>query len=222
MTVGCCGAKYDYHDSNAIIEHNLWVRARPGSAELVSIKSSAVHFRYNTLIGTSGDVDIRAGRHDHIYGNYILGGNGIRLYEDDHRIYNNYVSSGRSLQAGPANAGHAAVKNATIVFNTFLGSVSLTGTGNKFTNNLLLGGGGGAGNLAGSAESLGLVRMGEVFVLTATSRARGAAMESFPFVTDDIQGNARGDKPDVGAQQWSMSPGMRRPLTMADVGPDAP
>jgi hypothetical protein len=223
MTLGCCGAMFDYHDSNAFIEYNLWSKARPTTAEMVSIKSSAAHFRYNTVVNCGGDVDIRAGRHNNIYGNWIFGGGGVRLYEDDHRIYNNYVTSG--LQVGPGNAGHAPVKNAIIVFNTFLGGISLSGTGNKFTNNLIVGGGAnGPGNLAGAAEALGLTKMGDVFMLTATSKAVGAATDaaSFPFVTDDITGVPRGDKPDVGAQQWAMPPGPRRPLTPADVGPDGP
>jgi hypothetical protein len=223
MTVGCCGPTFDYHDTNAIIEYNLWSKARPTSAEMVSIKSSAAHFRYNTVIGSGGDVDIRAGRHNNIYGNWIFGGGGIRVYEDDHKIYNNYVAAG--LQVGPGNAGHAAVKNAIIVFNTFLGGISLSGTGNKFTNNLIVGGAAnGPGNLAGAADALGLSKVGDIYLLSATSKAVGAATDpaAFSFVTDDITGVPRGPKPDVGAQQFATPPGMRKPLTPADVGPDAP
>jgi hypothetical protein len=38
-----------------------------------------------------------------------------------------------------------------------------------------------------------------------------------------MQGQPR-DKPDIGADEWSMAPEgkLRRPLTPADVGPDAP
>jgi poly(beta-D-mannuronate) lyase len=223
MTVGCCGPKFDYHDSKTIVEYNLWERARPTSAEMVSIKSSAATFRYNTVVSSDGDVDIRAGRHNSIYGNYLLGGRGIRLYEDDHLIYNNYVVAG--LRAGPADASHAAVKNAVIVFNTFVGGVNLSG-GVRFSNNLLLGGGGGGGtgNLTGSPEALGLTRTGDLYTLTSASKAVGAAggTESLPFLTDDIQGKPRGARPDVGAEQLSPAPGLRRPLTAADVGPNAP
>jgi hypothetical protein len=65
------------------------------SAEMISIKGSGVQFRYNTIRKHNGDIDIRAGRTNSISGNYILGpGPGIRMYEDGHRIYNNYVNGG--------------------------------------------------------------------------------------------------------------------------------
>jgi hypothetical protein len=222
MTIGCCGPKYDYFDTGHIIEFNLFDKVRVGSAELVSIKSSNTTFRYNTVRDHAGDVDIRAGRHDYIYGNFILGpGPGIRLYEDDHKIYNNYVNAGTALNMGAANGIHAGVKNATIVFNTFIGGLNLNGSGNVITNNLIVGGGGGTGNLAGSAEALGLMRVGDVLTLTAMSKAIGAATGNFPFVTDDIAGHPRA-KPDIGAQQFSTEMALRRPLTAADVGPNAP
>jgi poly(beta-D-mannuronate) lyase len=192
--------------------------------ELISVKSSASTFRYNTIRKSGGDVDIRAGRHDIIQGNYIFGpgGGGIRMYEDDHKIFNNYVETGKALQMGPSNAGHAAIKNAVVVFNTFIGGVATSGTGNVITNNIVIGGGLGAGNLTGSADSVGLVRKGEVLALAAGSKALGAATGEFPFVTEDVAGHPRGTKPDIGAEQLSPDPGSRRPLTAADVGPDAP
>jgi hypothetical protein len=223
MTVGCCGPRYDYHRSGTIVEYNLWERARPTSAEMVSIKSSAVVFRYNTVVSSGGDVDIRAGRSNEIHGNYLLGGRGIRLYEDDHRIYNNYVVAG--LRAGPSDRGHAEVRNALIAYNTILGEVRLSGTGIRFRNNLLLGEGAALdGNLRGGAEALGLVQAGGRFTPTATGPGIGAAVEvdSFRFVDEDIQGKPRGLRPDVGAEQLSPAPVRRRPLTPADVGPDAP
>jgi len=182
-----------------------------------------VQFRYNTIRKHNGDIDIRAGRTNSIYGNYILGpGPGIRMYEDGHRIYNNYVNGGLSgSQSGPI---HAPVKMATVVHNTFSGSISLAGgAGNVSANNITLGGGGGGmGNLGGSAASLGLTMMGEILQIGAGSKAIGAAVGSYPFVTDDISGHPRGAKPDVGAQQFSMDPPLRKVLTMADVGPMAP
>jgi hypothetical protein len=223
MTLGCCGAKYDYFESNTIIEHNLFVNANGTSAEMISIKGAGVHFRYNTIRKHNGDIDIRAGKNNHIYGNYILGpGPGLRMYEDNHRIYNNYVVGGLSgNQSGPI---HAPVKNATVVFNTFTGNVSLAGGSNNVSaNNILLGGGGGGmGNLGGPAAAVGLVQMGDTLGITAGSKAIGAAVGSYPFVMDDIAGHPRGPKFDVGAQQFSMDPPLRKVLTMADVGPNAP
>ena len=215
---------FDYHDTGDLVEENLFVNCNSGS-EIVSIKSSSSTFRYNTVRHSTGDIDIRSGRRDAIYGNYLLGpgGGGIRMYEDDHRIFNNYVETGSALQMGPGHAGHAPVTNAVVVFNTFVGAVSASGTGNTIANNVVVGGGGlaGPGNLVGSAAALGLARMGELLVPTAASKVVGAAMGTFPFVIDDVAGHPR-TRADVGAQQVASEPPLRRPLTPADVGPDAP
>ena len=249
ITMGCCGATYDYHDTGDIAELNLFVNCMSG-AELFSVKSSASTIRYNTVRNCAGDIDIRAGRHDSIYGNFVFnsGNFGIRMYEDDHRIYNNYVESGRAIAVGPYHDGHAQVKNATIVYNTFVGRVSLGDDVNtNFSNNIVIGpvtvstGLGGTmpimptyknNILASGAPPPGgasgftvtdpkLVKMGELLVLAPGSPAIGAG-SAVPFVMDDIAGTPRGSKPDVGAQQLSSTPGMRRPLTTADVGPNAP
>jgi hypothetical protein len=222
MTLGCCGPKYDYFQSGTIIESNLFVNASGTSAEMISIKGAGVHFRYNTIRKHNGDVDIRAGRNNSIYGNFILGpGPGLRMYEDNHKIYNNYVVGGLSgSQSGPI---HAPVKNATVVFNLFTGGVALAGgAGNVSANNVLLGGGGGGSNLGGAAEALGFMKMGDIYVIGMGSKAIGAAMGSYPFVTDDLFGHARGAKLDVGPEQFTSDPPLRNILTTADVGPMAP
>ena len=51
------------------------------------------------------------------------------------------------------------------------------------------------------------------------SPAVGAATGSFAEIKDDIDGQPRGVKKDVGCDQASTTPVMRRPLTPADVGP---
>jgi hypothetical protein len=223
MTLGCCGEKYDYFESGTIIENNLFVNANGTSAEMISIKGANVHFRYNTIRKHNGDIDIRAGKNNSIYGNYILGpGPGIRMYEDNHRIYNNYVNGG--LTGNKSGPIHAPVKNATIVHNLFTGGVAVAGgSNNVVANNLLLGGGAsGMGNLSGNAAALGLTMMGEILTISAGSKAIGAAEGSYPFVTDDIFGHPRGAKLDVGPQQFSPDPPLRRVLTTTDVGPMAP
>jgi hypothetical protein len=248
VTLGCCGPTFDYHDTGDIAEHNLFSNCKSG-AELFSIKSSASTVRYNTVRASQGDIDIRSGRHDSIYGNWILNGAGqfgIRMYEDDHEVFDNYVESARTLQVGPGHSGHAQVKNATIVFNTFVGPIHFGDDANtNFSDNIVLGSitdqAGTSGNapitptyqanilFMGSGPKTGftvedprLVRTGEVLAISAGSPAIGAAKGVFSFVTDDIYGTSRGSKSDIGAEQHSASPGPRRPLTTADVGPDAP
>jgi hypothetical protein len=248
VTLGCCGPTADYHDTGDIAEHNLFVNCNSG-AELFSLKSSASTVRYNTVRSCNGDIDIRSGRHNLIYGNYVFNGtkaSGIRMYEDDHKVYDNYVESARALQMGPSHPIHAQVKNATVVFNTFVGPVHFGDDLNtNFSNNILLGSATISAGTAGPAPitptyqgniifmgtgpNMGfttvdpmLVRMGDALAISANSPAVGAAVGSFPFVVDDIQGTPRGAKPDVGSQQWSAQPGARQPLTQADVGPDSP
>lgn len=53
----------------------------------------------------------------------------------------------------------------------------------------------------------------------AGSPVRGAARGDFPFVRDDIDGQPRGAARDLGCDQRSCEPALRRPLTPADVGP---
>jgi chondroitinase B-like protein len=248
ITLGCCGPTYDYHDTGDVAEYNLFANCMSG-AELFSVKSSSSTIRYNTVRMSQGDIDIRAGRNDSIYGNYVFNGAltfGIRMYEDGHRIYNNYVESGRTISVGPGHMGHAQVKNATIVFNTFVGPVRFgDDVSTVFSNNIVVGPVANIAGLSGTAPitptyndnivlpgpgpAMGfqtidpqLVRKGEVLAITPASPAVGAATTSFPFVTDDIQGTPRVAKQDLGSQQLSATAGPRRPLTAADVGPDAP
>jgi hypothetical protein len=67
------------------------------------------------------------------------------------------------------------------------------------------------------------VRKDGVLSITAMSPAVNKAVGSFPFLTEDMHGQPR-EQPDIGADEWSTTPEMkqRRPLTTADVGPDAP
>jgi hypothetical protein len=229
VSLGCCGPEFDYHETGNVMEYNLLVNCS-ADAEIVSIKSSSNTIRYNTIRRSSGTLTLRAGRKSAIYGNFLFGpgGGGIRMYEDDHKIYNNYVETGTALQGEGDGNGHAVVRRAVIVHNTFVGAVRLAGEGNTFSNNIVigsasLGGAAAQANLVGGSAPAGLVRKGDVYTATAMGPAVNAAMGSFPFVLDDMQGQLR-DKPDIGADEWSTDPEMaeRRPLTPADVGPDAP
>ena len=110
-----------------------------------------------------------------------------------------------------------------MVHNLFTGGVAVGSGNNVVANNLLLGGGSTAmGNLTGNAAALGLMQMGDILTITAGSKAIGAATGSYPFVTDDIFGHPRGAKLDVGPQQFSTDPPLRKVLSTADVGPMAP
>ncbi len=218
VSLGCCGPEFDYHMTGNVMEYNLLVNCS-SDAEYVSIKSSGNTVRYNTFRRNGGTMTLRAGRKSEIHGNFFFGGGGIRAYDDDHKIWNNYIETGTALRADGDGGGHAPLRRATIVHNTFLGSVTIGGSGNTVANNI--GGGGGAGNL--SAAAAGLTRSGEILAIPATSGAIDKAVGSYPFVLDDLQGQPRAT-PDIGADEHATTPALplRRPLTPADVGPDAP
>jgi hypothetical protein len=61
-----------------------------------------------------------------------------------------------------------------------------------------------------------------VLRLPATNPAVDAATGSYEEVTRDMDGQTRSGKKDVGADELSRGKAMYRPLTVADVGPNAP
>ncbi len=61
-----------------------------------------------------------------------------------------------------------------------------------------------------------------VLRLSAGSPAIGAATLTGTTVADDIDGDPRGSARDIGADEYATTPALRRPLTPADVGPNAP
>ena len=226
IRLGCCGAMFDNYEAGNLVEHNLLENCS-GEAEIVSIKSSKNTVRYNTIRRSNGNLTLRAGKNNSIYGNFIFGtGNqgGIRMFDDGHKIWNNYVETGQALIANRSGPIHAAVRNAIIVHNTFLGSVNVAGTGNVFSDNITggsvtLNGAMATNNLTSAAA--GLARMGDVQAITAMSAAVNAGKGSYPFLMDDVNGQPR-TMPDVGADELATSPERFRPLTTKDVGPDAP
>jgi hypothetical protein len=118
------------------IELNLF-RATAGDPETISVKSSDNVLRYNTLRSNPGELVLRHGNRNQVYGNYILGeGNakagGIRVCGADHRIYNNYLADVRSgaaifLEGGDGDGTdvpgrqHYRVYRTQVVNNTVVG-----------------------------------------------------------------------------------------------------
>jgi hypothetical protein len=156
IRLGCCGAMYDAHETGNIVEHNLFVNC-DGESEMIGMKSSLNTVRYNTIRRSVGQISFRAGRKNQVYGNYILGEGkagtqGIRMLDENHLVYNNYVEvSGFALRVQNGDVpGFPPVKNAVIVHNTFVvrgtGALELGGTGHSvppagstFQNNLIWG-----------------------------------------------------------------------------------
>ncbi|GLZ33216.1 lyase [Lentzea sp. NBRC 105346] len=141
LRVGGFGPPGDYFHAHTVFEYNLLVHC-DGDQEVLSLKSSANVFRYNTVRASTGEINIRAGQANEIHGNFVFadgvkGAHGIRLSEDDHKIYNNYVETVEDAfllfpgDEKPGNpppgvppsgpfTGHAQVRNAVVAGNTFI------------------------------------------------------------------------------------------------------
>ena len=57
--------------------------------------------------------------------------------------------------------------------------------------------------------------------ISGNSPAKDAAIGSYGFVTEDMDGQLRDSKKDVGADEYSTSVIVRHPVGVSDVGPDA-
>jgi hypothetical protein len=266
LRLGCCGPQTDAHDTFNVVEHNLFQNCS-GEAEIITVKSSSNTIRYNTFRDSRGNVTLRAGKRSSVYGNFMFG-NGIRLYDDDHKIFNNHVegSPGPAIIVGSGQPpGNAQTRRAFIVHNTLVGTGALFGHGGRplgdldttFANNIIQAPGaavrfstpsvnpryqgnlvfGGTVGVTAGADAFQvadprLAGSGGALAISEGSPAIDAAPVTFPFVTDDVHGQPRpadgqpaaraGDRPDIGADEYSPAPRLRRPLTPADVGPDSP
>ncbi|KJK43518.1 hypothetical protein UK23_32995 [Lentzea aerocolonigenes] len=143
LRVGGFGPPGDYFHAETVFEYNLLVRLS-GDAEVLSLKSSANTFRYNTVRESAGEINIRAGQANVIHGNFVFAdglkaAHGIRLSEDDHVITDNYVETMEDaflLFAGDEKpgdpppgvppsgpfTGHAQVRKAVVTGNSFIAS----------------------------------------------------------------------------------------------------
>lgn len=129
-----------------IVQYNLFENC-DGDLEVVSVKSGGNEVRYNTFRNNRGGVTSRHGHKNKFYGNFFFGDGvkekvlGIRVYGNDHEIYNNYMEgitgdaifldSGRydgGTDGNPKNhtdedlSSHWRVYRATVVNNTIVNS----------------------------------------------------------------------------------------------------
>ncbi|MGP4112750.1 chondroitinase-B domain-containing protein [Streptomyces sp. 4N509B] len=128
-------------DGHTVIESNLFENC-DGDPEIVSVKSNDNVVRYNTFLTSQGTVTQRHGNRGTFHGNFFLGGGkpgtgGIRLYGQDHLVFNNYFEGltgtgydaalqvdGGDVDTSGALSAHWRVYRATIVHNTFVNNVS--------------------------------------------------------------------------------------------------
>jgi hypothetical protein len=144
--------------SKTVIEYNLFERCT-GDPETISIKSSDNTIRFNTMRDNHGEMTLRHGNRQLVYGNWLLGNDsGIRVCGGLHKIYNNYVGNvgGKAifLEGGEhddnsgAPTDHKQVYGVQVLFNTVVSSQGIAVGGAHpmnpkdcvVANNLLQGG----------------------------------------------------------------------------------
>jgi hypothetical protein len=144
-----------------LIEHNLFVRCT-GENEMLSIKSGSNIIRYNTLLESPGaQITLRHGNENLVYGNYLRGTDGIRIFGDRHQVFSNYLeanSGGINIGNGDGEVAdgapltsHDRPDDCVITFNTLVNNTrnyymtgrtnGLGATNTVFANNVLQGGG---------------------------------------------------------------------------------
>ncbi|WP_281884835.1 chondroitinase-B domain-containing protein [Paenibacillus sp. YYML68] len=149
------------YDSFTLIEHNVFERA-DSDPEIISIKSGKNVIRYNTFKESLGTVSLRHGNGTLVYGNRflgnmrtgldasnkVLGTGGVRVYGDDHKIFNNYfegltgttwdapitITNGDADYSSSTNlTKHFRPRNIVIAHNTLVNNVHNIELG--YTNN---------------------------------------------------------------------------------------
>jgi poly(beta-D-mannuronate) lyase len=76
------------------IEHNLFERC-VGENELISNKSGGNIYRYNTFLDSPGsELSLRHGNECVAYRNYFHNTQGIRIFGDRHKIFENFIEEG--------------------------------------------------------------------------------------------------------------------------------
>jgi poly(beta-D-mannuronate) lyase len=152
---------YSMSRGDALVEYNLFVRCI-GENELITNKSCANTYRYNTFLESPGcQLTLRHGNDCTVYGNYFRGTDGLRIFGDRQRVFSNYFE-GNTLGINLGNGGgevadgapltsHDRPDDCLIVFNTLIeNKVQYAMNGRKngmgatrttFANNLIIGGG---------------------------------------------------------------------------------
>ncbi|WP_084463183.1 polysaccharide lyase 6 family protein, partial [Paenibacillus forsythiae] len=153
-------------DGYITLQYNLFEDC-DGDPEIVSFKSGKNIFRYNTVRNSQGVVSSRHGNGNSFYGNFFLGDGsksdlgGIRIYGQDHKVYNNYFEGltgsgydatiavdGGDVDTSGALNSHFRVYRAEIVNNTLVNNAtgieigknySLAPKDSKIANNVIKG-----------------------------------------------------------------------------------
>jgi poly(beta-D-mannuronate) lyase len=261
-----------------VIEHNLFEDCN-GDPEIISVKTCDNIVRYNTFKRCKGTVSLRHGNRTEVHGNFFFGEGvegtgGVRLYGDDHLVYNNYFQdltgtiwdapitlTNGDYDGGSSLSKHFRINRAKIVFNTLVNNtnaiqIGYTNNGNYskpprdvvIANNIIVGSDNDLvqtftspinmvwqGNImhpTGTA-SLGITAatteikeinpqlefIDDYWRLSSSSPAIDSSLGNWDYVTNDMDGQERDTLLDIGADEFSNTEIIYKPLTPEDVGP---
>jgi hypothetical protein len=239
IRLGCCGTQYDAHETFNIVEYNLLVSC-DGESEMIGMKSSSNTVRFNTIRSSRGQISFRAGKKNTVHSNYILGEGkpgtqGIRMLDEDHLVYNNYVEvTGFPLRMQNGDApGFPPIRRARVVFNTFVvrgDALELGGTAHSvapadstFANNLIIG----DGTLISERSSPAITYQGNIVFTAAGTAGITKAPTEFRVVDPMMVKVGEVLKPAMGSPVMGAAMGSfpmitldidGQPRTAADVG----
>src|SRR5262245_52252484 len=126
MRVGLSGRSLT--DAHTLVEYNLFSRC-DGENELISNKSGANIYRFNTLRDTVGELTLRHGNGCEVYGNFFINSHGLRFFGNDHKIFSNYfencdpaiqIGNGDTEIPPGALTGHDRPDRVEVTFNTLI------------------------------------------------------------------------------------------------------
>jgi hypothetical protein len=171
---------------DGVVEYNLFLRCT-GENELITNKSGANTYRYNTFLDSPGaELSQRHGNGCLIYGNYFKHTQGIRFSGDRHQIFSNYLEENSiaitvcngdgEVATGSPLTCHDRPDDCVVSFNTLIDNRvnfqmggrnhGLGATNTTFANNLIVGGGK-AAEISKTAPYTGAVWSGNLLWHTA-------------------------------------------------------
>jgi poly(beta-D-mannuronate) lyase len=143
----------------SVVEYNLFVGTQGENEGAICNKATDNVYRFNTFGERSSELSLRHGKRCLVYGNFFLGGNGLRFFSHDHRIYSNYFQNcrpaiaigngGATIPPGPLTS-HERPERVHIVYNTLVnnrGNIQMSSRNNGLgatdlilANNIIIGG----------------------------------------------------------------------------------
>ncbi len=207
--------------NRTVVHNNIMLQGGKSGAGGIKIYEKD-HTLFNNYIDNASEYPILVGRGT----SYTSGFSHAQVFRA--RIVNNTVVNLNNRPVIMGHGGTAGMRPTDITFanNLIQGSAGTlyqqneTPAGNSvFSSNLASGGSARTGFIIANPQ---LTTVDGLRKLSSSSPAINAANESLaPVVIEDQDGQARADL-DIGADEFSSAPITLRPLTTADVGPNAP